>query len=397
MRAPVRTATLAVLAFGAAACASACFLGYDSQWGQAKSGQRRVASETAPAAIASAAAPDEARGELRTWRVRFRPNAQYLAQTIDAQSQIAHLVEDANGVLSPIGLRLELERIEPWTTPDDEKPADVLARLQREDPGADVDLVVGMFGALPGHTDSLHEVGMAARLGKHLVVRAAGRLGEHDAVEQAFSALGEDERAGILKLRKRHRALAVFLHEVGHCLGALHEADPKSLMNPAYSPKASGFGGGAVALMRAAIAGPDKAAVARAQLELLDRPDGPWIAAERDDEIARLRAFTAGESKARVPSAPAADPAPDDDAPPELPPEARDQFVRARQAFRAGAVGLALQTAQPLFAAYPRVYAVQDLRCQIAAVRWLPREKLKAECAPFERLLPATDAGVSTR
>jgi hypothetical protein len=390
----VRTAALAVAALGAALCASACFLGYDSQWGQAKAGQRRVASETAPASIPSAAPAGEAKGDVRTWRVRFRPNAQYLTQTIDAQAQITHLLEDANGVLSPMGLRLEMDRIEPWTTPDGEGAADVLSRIQREDPGADVDLVVGMFGALPGHTDSLHEVGMAALLGKHLVVRAPGRLGEHDAIDQAFSALGEDERAAILKLRKRHRALAVFLHELGHCLGALHEADPQSLMNRAYNPKMNGFGGGAVALMRAAIAGADKAAVARAQLELLDRPDGPWVAAEREEESARLRAFTRAPSQDAGAVVSAA--APSDDAPPELPPEAREQFVRARQAFRAGAVGFALKTAEPLFLAYPGVYAIQDLRCQIAAVRWLPREKLRAECAPFQALL-AADAGAPGR
>lgn len=408
MRGLTGAAPVAVLALtlSGALCASACFLGYDSQWGQAKAGQRRVASQTAPASIASAAEAREggeagqARGEVRTWRVRFRPNAQYLTQTIDAQAQIAHLIEDANGVLAPIGLRLETERIDPWTTPDGEGPAAVLSRIQREDPGADVDLVVGMFGALPGHTDSLHEVGVAALLGKHLVVRAAGRLGEHDAIDQAFSALSEDERAAILKLRKRHRSLAVFLHEVGHCLGALHEADSNSLMNPAYSPKMSGFGGGAVALMRAAIAGADKAAVARAQLELLDRPDGPWIATEREEQSARLRTFTGAASKEAGTVAAAA--APIDDSPPELPPEAREQFVRARQAFRAGAVGVAFQTAGPLFVAYPRVYAVQDLRCQIAAVRWLPREKLQAECAPMQALLrtngPAgTDGGAPKR
>jgi hypothetical protein len=390
---PARAVPLAVLTLAAALCASACFLGYDSQWGQAKAGQQRVASATQPASIESAAVPEGPRGETRTWRVRFRPNAQYLAQTLDAQNQISHLVEDADLVLAPIGLRLEMERIEPWSAPDDEGPPQVLARLQREDPGADVDLVVGMFGALPGRTDSLHEVGMATLLGKHVVVRAAGRFGERDAIEQTFEALGEDERARILKLRKRHRALAVLLHEVGHCLGALHEADSKSLMNPAYNPKMSGFADGAVALMRAAIGASragGAAAVARAQLEILERPDGPWVAADRDDAIARLKSLSAPAPGDAVVAA-----APSDDGPPELPPEARDQFVRAQQAFRAGAVAMALQAARPLFAAYPEVYAVQDLRCQLATVRWLPREELQAECAPMQHLLPAPDAGVT--
>jgi hypothetical protein len=387
-----------VLALAAAVGVPAC-LGYEPRWGQAKASQQRVAAATQPATIASSAIPEGPKSEVRTWRTRFRPNAQYLAQTIDAPTQIANLVEDANGVLSPIGVKLEVERIVPWSAPEEEGPPQVLARLEREDRGADVDLVVGMFGALPGRTDALHEVGMATLLGKHVVVRAAARVGERDAVEQAFRDLSEDERARILKLRKRHRALAVFLHEVGHCLGALHEADPTSLMNPKYDPKMSGFGDGAVALMRAAVEGPrdaaGPAAVARAQLAVLERPDGPWVPAERDDAMVRLRAMAGaardGGASAAPPSAPA------DEGPPELPVEARQRFVRALQAFRAGAVGFAQRTAQPLFAAYPDVYAVQDLRCQIATLRWLPRQELVAECAPMTRLLSALDAGAPKR
>jgi hypothetical protein len=382
-----------LLALAAALCGSACFLGYDSRWGQAKASQQRVANETRPASIESVAGDKPARkAAARVWRVRFHPNAQYLAETVDAQKQIADLVDDANGVLASIGLRLEIDRVEPWSALDDVAPQ-MLARAQRDDPGSDVDLVVGMFGALPGRTLSLHEAGMATMLGKHVVVRGAGVLGERDAIERSFAALGEDERARILKERKRHRALAVFLHEVGHCLGALHEQDPNSLMNPVYSPKLGGFGGGAIALMQATLAGPDVTAVARAQLELLQQPGGPWIKSERDEAIVRLtavvdRASRGGASVHAVASAPA------EEAPPELDEEARERFLRATQAFRAGAVAFAYQTARPLFAAYPNVFAVQDLRCQLATVRWLPREQMLAECANVMRLLPPSDAGV---
>jgi hypothetical protein len=385
-----------LLALAAALCASACFLGYDSQWGQAKSSQQRVANETRPAAIESASRDESApRTTARVWRARFRPNAQYLAQTVDAQKQIADLVDDADGVLSAIGLRLEIDRVEPWSAPDDVPPR-MLERAQHDDPGSDVDLVVGMFGALPGRTDSLHEAGMATLLGKHVVVRAAGRLGERDAIELSFGALGEDERARILKLRKRHRALAVFLHEVGHCLGALHEQDPHSLMNPVYDPKLNGFSGGAVALMRAALQGTDAAAVARAQLELLQQAGGgePWIASDREEAIARLTAVAQGPLRSSMDAA-AAVTRHEEEAPPELDGSAREQFLRAKQAFRAGAVGFAYQTAKPLFAAYPAVFAVQDLRCQLATVRWLPREEMLAECAAVKGLLgAASDAGM---
>jgi hypothetical protein len=377
-----------LLALVAALCGSACFLGYSSGWGQAKVSQQRVANETRPASIESAARDETApSAAARAWRVRFRPNAQYLAQTVDAQKQIADLVEDASAVLSSIGLRLEIDRVEPWSALDD-VPPQMLARVQRDDPGSDVDLVVGMFGALPGRTDSLHEAGMATILGKHVVVRAAGRLGERDQIELSFGALSDDERARILKVRKRHRALAAFLHEVGHCLGALHEQDPSSLMNPVYDPKMAGFGGGAIALMRAALAGADATEVARAQLELLQQPGGHWIESERDEAIARLTAGVRGALPAPAVSAP-----PPDEAPPELSGDAREQFLRAKQAFRAGAVAFAYKTARPLFTAYPSVFAVQDLRCQLATVRWLPREQMLAECANSQRLLLVSDAG----
>jgi hypothetical protein len=87
---------------------------------------------------------------------------------------------------------------------------------------------------------------------------------------------------------------------------------------------------------------------------------------------------------------------PQEEAPPELDGAAREQFLQAKQAFRAGAVAYAYKTARPLFARYPNVLAVQDLRCQLATVRWLPREQMLAECADARRLLPArADAGMS--
>jgi hypothetical protein len=57
--------------------------------------------------------------------------------------------------------------------------------------------------------------------------------------------------------------------------------------------------------------------------------------------------------------------------------------------FRAGAASPAYQVAKPLFAAYPNTYAVQDLRCQLATVRWLEKDAMVAECAPSVRLADA--------
>jgi hypothetical protein len=383
------TTVLAICA--AAAAGMSCFVGYDSRWGQAKHAQQKAAEDTKPAAIAASVSGDEPPpGTHRTFRVRMRPTNRYLGQTVEAPKRVAELFDDANRVLEPsLGLRLEVDHIQPWASEADDDLGTALAALRRDDDGGDVDLVVGLIGALPMQTDSFHQLGMAELLGKHLVMRASSRLGEHEVLEQSFGELSADDRARIEGQRKRHRALAVFLHELGHTLGALHENDERSLMHPSYSPKMSGFGGGAVALMRIALDGADTRAVAIGQLALLRSATGAdWVASERDAQMGRLEAVTASPSAdAGVAAAGSAAPI---EVPIELRGQDRDRYVRAVQELRAGVVAVSLADARPLFTAYPGVYAVQDLRCQLAMLRWLDRDALKAECAALSRL---SDAG----
>jgi hypothetical protein len=399
----VRLVPFAVLC----AAVSACFVGYDSRYFEAKNSQKRVAAQVAPSAIiASSDAPPPTAGR-RALRVRVRPNNRYLAQTVDAPKHVADLVADANGVLTPsLAVSLEVDRIEPWANETDERLEPAVATLATDDPGSDVDIVLGLIGALPRPTDSLHELGRAELGGKHIVVRAANRLGEQNAVDRGFYELSEDDRVAFLRKHERHRALAVFLHEFGHALGALHETDEGSLMRPSYSPKMSGFGGASIALMRVALDGSDRAGVARGQLALLRGAQGSWIAAERDAQIARLEEMlrevtrakaegkdTSGSVAAHPPAGPASGVSGVRAAPPELSGADRDRFELALGTLRAGGAVSAYQVAKPLFAAYPNVLAVQDLRCQLATIRWLDREQLKAECAPYGRLSPAVDGG----
>jgi hypothetical protein len=377
----------------------ACFVGYDSRWGEAKRAQQRVAAQSGPAAIA--AGDDEGRASdaaERTWRVRLRPNPHYLSQTIDAPKQVQDLLDDSNRVLRPtLGLRLVIDRVQPWSRESEDSLASTLEGLRVDDAGEGAELVVGLIGSLPQQTDSFHELGMAAMPGRHLVVRAAARADEHNAIDRSFYELSDDERARLVRSRKRHRALAVFLHEVGHCLGALHERDVRSLMNPAYDPKMSAFGGGAVALMRATLEGDERTA-ARARLELLQgAANADWADSEREAEVARLAAFLDSRSDASAPDATSSVStaiSAATQAPPELAPEDAKRFEQARRAFQAGSVRAAYELAKPLFAAYPNGYAVQDLRCQLATLRWLPQQQMLAECAAFNKL-SAPDAGVA--
>ena len=366
---------------------AACFLGYDSSWGQAKAAQKRLATQSTPGPIAASGDDSHRSAPKRTYRIRLRPDAQYLAQTVDPERQMADLLEDADRVLeASLGLHLEVETTKPWSLGPDEHLESALAALRRDDPGDDVDVVVGLVGALPRQTQSLHELGYSEVLGKHIVVRAASRLGEHDAFDRALTELSDEERDRIVRARRRHRAEAVFLHELGHVLGALHEAEVTSLMHPAYDEKMNAFGDDAVILMRLALDESDRPAVVRAQLAYLrGAKTAAWAPGERDAAVTHLEAMLA--APAAAPSETSAAPAVE--GPPELPPGDRDRYLRALQTFRAGAVPAAYELARPLFTAYPDTYAVQDLRCQLATVRWLDKDALLAECAPSTRLADA--------
>lgn len=131
--------------------------------------------------------------------------------------------------------------------------------------------------------------------------------------------------------------------------------------------------------------------IAAARLALLRTATGAdWVAFEHDAEVARLEAFTAGPpADAGLAAAQQASTAAAIDVPFELRGADRDRYVRAVQELHAGVVASAWSDARPLFAAYPSVYAVQDLRCQLAMLRWLDRDALKAECAPLGRLADA--------
>jgi hypothetical protein len=382
---------------------AACFLGYDSNWAVQKAAQQHNAARASPSAIAAVGDDTHAAAPKRTLRIRFRPNARYLSQTIDATRQLDDLVEDANRVLEgTIGLHLEVQKTESWTYASEESVENALQALAKDDAAQDVDVVVGLIGALPRPTDSLHEVGMAEMLGKHVVLRAASRLGEYDSVDRAFADLSADERDRVVRARRRHRALAVFLHELGHVLGALHEVEVTSLMRPAYDPKMNAFGDDAVILMRLALDEGDRAAVVRAQLDYLkNSKTKSWLPGERDAAIGRLEA--AGQSitaesapssaSAPTPAAPAPAAAASAAAPSALNASDRDRYGQAVAMLRAGSVAAAYETAKPLFAAYPGVLEVQDLRCQLATVRWLEKDEMLKECAGAVRLLDGGAGG----
>src|SRR5207302_2313499 len=112
--------------------------------------------------------------------------------------------------------RLTIESCRDWSTSREDDLTAALTALRTDDPGNDVDWVIGMVGGLPRVTRSFHDVGMAHVSGKHVVLRAAADAEEQTAIERNFDELKADERADLARARKRHRAVAVLLHEIGH-------------------------------------------------------------------------------------------------------------------------------------------------------------------------------------
>lgn len=389
--------TCAFFALAVGLAAAAC---YDSTWGDAKRAQKNAAARATPAALSARPPDDEPRAVSRTLRVRLRATPRYAAQALDWQKQAAELVDDANRVLAPaVAVKLEIAAMDTWSPAPPEGALDAsLAALRAADDAGDVDVVIGIVGGIPKHTAQFHDLGLAAVLGKHMVVRAAQSAEDYDAIEKGLDELSDEERKRLRRERQRHRATAVFLHEIGHVLGALHEASASSVMYPTYRSTMSGFSDDGALLMRVAVAHRGETDPRPLAKDLVARiegaPPSTWDAADRDATLARLRVIAAQEPAVAGASvdAGAVDAGPDELA--ALSPDDRATFARASEALAGGHVNDAWKALGPLVARYDGVYAVQDLRCQLATLRGLPAAKVKEECARMSDLLRARrDAG----
>jgi hypothetical protein len=179
-------------------------------------------------------------------RVRIWADDQHRVGAIQWKSQVRRQVEEVSRFLAAgFGVRLEVESLRTWERPPTARVADLgatLAELEKHDPGADVDWVVGLTAALPLATNSMHEIGMARSLGRHFVMRSMASLEETRVFQQGLHLLSVEERERLFVERKRHKEITVWLHEWAHTLGAIHSSEPEHLMNPSYSPRRSSAG-----------------------------------------------------------------------------------------------------------------------------------------------------------
>jgi hypothetical protein len=367
---------------------------YDSRWGTREKLQREHAAKLAPANLATH--EGTAKVATRTLRLRALATARFTGQTLDWQHDVRDVVSAASDVLvEATGARLELVSIETWTTPGPEDDLDVvLQSLAQRDAGDGVDVLIGLVGGLPKFTTSFHDLGRGEILGRHVVIRAATDLAEHDVVDVSLDELSLSERLDLVAERRRHRAIAVLLHELAHTLGAVHETSAGSVMQPTYSPKTSGFGPGASALLLASIAhraDPNTVDATRAMAnDLLAVYEGPtsasWVAPERASIIARLKSFLTPPVPTTAPSTSTSagsgiGPRPFADVAPQLLEADRPIYARLVERWNEGNFVDAWKLGEPLFARYTDLLPIQDLRCQLAMRLGFSWERTKTECA----------------
>lgn len=375
---------------------SACW--YDSRWGQSKQVQRQMAQSEAPNLSGDAPA-DKPATAAKTYRVRAYVTRAYTTQVADVPKNLRELFEDANDVLEPLmAVHLELDGIRTWELANDDDLNKALAELRTVATGDDTPWVVGFVNAQPRASASFHDAGVGDLPGKHIVVRAPSNAMRHDAIERIYGDLPEAERHAVHLRDRRHRAAAVFLHELGHTLGALHERADGNLMYPEYRTKMKSFSATAADTMRVAIDRRDpKTLVEQAALfrdlaaQVRKAPDGVYFEDERTQQLQRLdgvvaRADQTGPAQVAAKQstpAPAAPAAPTDLEKVSAQDQAR--FAEARAKVEQRDWVAAWETAKPLFATYPDVMSIQDFRCQVAS-QVFKFEVTRKECEPLMQL-----------
>jgi hypothetical protein len=126
----------------------------------------------------------------------------------------------------------------------------------------------------------------------------------------------------------------------------------------------------------------------QALVDHIRRTAARWVPAERDRMIAALEA-TLTSSRARADAKVEAQRSTvDEGSIAALRDADRHIFAQAADAKQAGRVKDAWSIATPLFKAYPDVFAVQDLRCQLAMALGGAWDTVQAECEPLLRLTP---------
>jgi tetratricopeptide (TPR) repeat protein len=346
----VSVAMLAV-AVGLAGCPDKAQIRHDRRW----------LAELTPAPLGVDQPHD---GEPEVARIRVYADQDFRAQHVHWRQEIGEQLDDANQFLTPaLGIRLEAVEIAPWEVRTAGRElGDVLADLEQLDPGADVPWVVGLVSSVPMVAANFEQLGIARVLGRHIVLRGFADLAEHRAFDQALPTLDGAQRDALYEGRRKHKLTVLFVHELGHTLGAAHETDPSWIMNAGYQVSMATLSDRSRQLMRVALEGrigPRPLApgvVAGRILTYLDEnPWGGW----NEDELAQVRT-TLGAIATTPPATTTGDAR-------DLPvPAAAYEQLRVAQGLAArGKFDEALAELEALISAYPSAGEIRLLVCQV--------------------------------
>ena len=383
----------------------ACF---NSQWGEAKGEQQRAMVRAAPPQLERIASTGAVTPVTISVHVLATPR--YTSQVVDAPRQFQEAVNEVNRVFSGLGVTFRVDSFAAWETAED-RVETALAALESKENAGPLDLHVGLLGSLPRASASFHELGYATLLGHHLVLRAPARADEVDAIERNLDELSAEEREGLVKGRRKHRAAALLLHEIGHTLGAIHDDAAPSVMNPAYANERSGFSPQNAALVEItlrhrAAKEASSSELARDLLASLDKvgSGGDFVAKDRDEMrvlLTSLRAPTTAPSPSPSPAVASASANTSSStnantntntAPPATEEDLRDLAAGDRETYRRVEALLtkhepaaAWEAGKALFASRAKSFTVQDLKCRVAMAAFA-YDRAIGECETLTKL-----------
>ncbi len=334
--------------------------------------EQRVAADALKPAEVSPAAHAPA-GAVRVLRVRAYADADYQAQTPRWTHHIEEQLDRASAALTAqFGVRLELESARPWNRSGASARLEPLVeQLFALDKGDGVDWVAGFVSSLDVFSAAQDQLGVAGLFGRHLVLRGISSAAEMDAINQSLQLLSTGDREQLVRERRLHKEISVFLHEWAHTLGAIHDRSPQTFMAPAYDKSQASFSEASARIIGIGLSFRDspgsREAWARAYREELARDPGSfWDAAERERSLASAdRFFASGPEKAPAEA---------------LAPEDAKQLELALRREKAGDFARAMLLVEPLASRYPRSAAVQNLACTLEEESGRPQALQLAAC-----------------
>jgi tetratricopeptide (TPR) repeat protein len=326
------------------------------------------------------------KGEARAVHVRVWVDAGVRASK-HWKEDIGDQLDYASQLLSPlVGMRLTIDSIKDWDRTGDLSEA--MRQLTAADKGADVTWVIGYTSSLEGASQAMIQLGEAAPLGKHVVVRWWSENAENEKLIARLPDLKLAQRTEIIGAHRRHKQTVVLLHMLAATLGAIAETDPAWIQHPTYSPKQSTFSDRNRELIKLALEdrldGGSEQTMAKKLLEAIEKSQwGGWIPTDHDTVVATLHnvleSAKAGKTAADVPAA------------------ALEQFNRIRELARQSQAGEALIELDNLLAAYPGNAAMHQLKCEIMIAQRpdKPAPKLPKAAPPKDPPKDAKPIGIA--